>query len=131
MHKIIQPEGWKPAKGYANGVLATGQTLFVGGQIGWNADQVFETDDFVGQVEQALKNIVAVVEAAGGTPEHIVRLTWFLMDKPEYVARQKELGAVYRNVLGRHFPAMSLFVISGLLEDRAKVEIEATAVIPE
>ena len=130
MHKIIQPDGWKPAKGYANGVLATGQTLFVGGQIGWNADQVFETDDFVGQVEQALKNIVAVVEAAGGRPEHITRLTWFLIDKSEYVARQRDLGAVYRAVLGRHFPAMSLFVISGLLEDRAKVEIEATAVIP-
>ena len=131
MHRIIQPEGWKPAKGYANGVLAEGRTLHVGGQIGWNADQVFETDDFIGQVEQALRNIVAVVEAAGGTPEHIVRLTWFLIDKAEYVARQKELGSVYREVLGRHFPAMSLFVISGLLEDRAKVEIEATAVIPE
>ncbi len=124
MHKIIQPDGWRPAKGYANGVLATGRTLYVGGQIGWTADQVFETDDFVGQVEQALKNIVAVVEAAGGTAEHIVRLTWFLIDKSEYVARQGELGAVYRDVLGRHFPAMSLFVISGLLEDRAKVEIE-------
>lgn len=131
MHEIIQPDGWKPAKGYANGVLATGRTLYVGGQIGWNADQVFETDDFVGQVGQALKNIVEVVEAAGGKPEHIVRLTWFLMDKAEYVARQKDLGTVYREVLGRHFPAMSLFVISGLLEDRAKVEIEATAVIPE
>lgn len=131
MHDIIQPDGWKPARGYANGVLASGRTLYVGGQIGWNAAQVFETDDFVGQVGQALKNIVEVVEAAGGKPEHIVRLTWFLMDKAEYVARQKELGAVYRETLGRHFPAMSLFVISGLLEDRAKVEIEATAVIPE
>ena len=130
MHKIIQPDGWRPAKGYANGVLATGRTLYVGGQIGWTADQVFETDDFVGQVEQALKNIVEVVEAAGGTAKHIVRLTWFLIDKSEYVARQGELGAVYRDVLGRNFPAMSLFVISGLLEDRAKVEIEATAVIP-
>ena len=131
MHEIVQPDGWKPAKGYANGVLASGRTLYVGGQIGWNAKQVIETDDFVGQVGQALKNIVEVVEAAGGKPEHIVRLTWFLIDKAEYVARQKELGAVYREVLGRHFPAMSLFVISGLLEDRAKVEIEATAVIPE
>ena len=131
MHEIIQPDGWKPAKGYANGVLASGRTLYVGGQIGWNAEQVIETDDFVDQVSQALKNIVEVVEAAGGKPEHIVRLTWFLTDKSEYVARQKELGAVYREVLGRHFPAMSLFVISGLLEDRAKVEIEATAVIPE
>ena len=130
MHEIVQPDGWKPAKGYANGVLASGRTLYVGGQIGWNAEQVIETDDFVGQVGQALKNIVQVVEAAGGKPEHIVRLTWFLIDKAEYVARQKELGAVYREVLGRHFPAMSLFVISGLLEDRAKVEIEATAVIP-
>ena len=130
MHKIVHPEGWKPAKGYANGVLATGETLYVGGQIGWNADQAFETDDFVGQVEQALRTIVAVVETAGGKPEHIVRLTRFLIDKAEYVARQRELGEVYRSVLGRHFPAMSLFVISGLLEDRAKVEIEATAVVP-
>ncbi|MEL7467244.1 MAG: RidA family protein [Pseudomonadota bacterium] len=131
MHEVIHPEGWKPAKGYANGVLATGRTLYVGGQIGWTTDQVFETDDFIGQVAQALRNIVDVVEAAGGKPEHIVRLTWFLIDKSEYVARQQELGAVYRDVLGRHFPAMSLFVISGLLEDRAKVEIEATAVIPD
>ncbi|MEL6996823.1 MAG: RidA family protein [Pseudomonadota bacterium] len=131
MHKVIHPEGWKPAKGYANGVLATGRTLYVGGQIGWTADQAFETDDFIGQVAQALRNIVDVVEAAGGKPEHIVRLTWFLIDKSEYVARQQELGAVYRDVLGRHFPAMSLFVISGLLEDCAKVEIEATAVIPD
>ena len=129
-HAPIQPEGWAPAKGYANGIAAEGRTIWVAGQIGWNADQVFETDDFVGQVEQALKNIVAVVEAAGGRPEHITRLTWFLIDKSEYVARQRDLGAVYRAVLGRHFPAMSLFVISGLLEDRAKVEIEATAVIP-
>ncbi|MEM9060435.1 MAG: RidA family protein [Pseudomonadota bacterium] len=131
MHEVIQPDGWKPAKGYANGILATGRTLYVGGQIGWTAAQEFETDDFVGQVAQALRNIVDVVEAAGGKPEDIVRLTWFLMDKAEYMARQKELGGVYRDVLGRHFPAMSLFVISGLLEDRAKVEIEATAVIPE
>ena len=129
MHKIIQPDGWKPAKGYANGVLASGRTLYVGGQIGWNADQEFETDDFVGQVDQALRNIVAVVEAAGGRPEHIVRLTWFLIDKAEYVARQRDLGQVYRDVLGRHFPAMTMVVVAGLVEDAALVEIEAVAEI--
>ena len=129
MHDVIHPDGWAPAKGYANGVLAEGRTLWIGGQIGWNAAQAFETDDFVGQVEQALKNIVAVVAAAGGGPEHIVRLTWFVTDKKEYQARQRELGAVYRSVMGRSFPAMSLLVVAGLLGDRAKVEIEAAAVL--
>ncbi|MBV9346961.1 MAG: RidA family protein [Pseudolabrys sp.] len=129
--KFIQPEGWAPAKGYANGIVATGRQLFIAGQIGWNGAGQFETDDFVAQVEQALNNIAAVVRAAGGRPEHLVRLNWYVTNKSEYVARQRELGEAYRRVLGRHFPAMTLLVVAGLLEPRAKVEIEATAVLPE
>lgn len=128
-HKIIQPEGWAPAKGYANGVLTADGTLYVGGQIGWTAQQKFESHDFIGQMEQALRNILAVVEAAGGTAEDITRLTWYVTDKKEYMARQREIGAVYRAVLGRHFPAMTMVVVSALVEDEALVEIEATAVI--
>ncbi|MEL6234929.1 MAG: RidA family protein [Pseudomonadota bacterium] len=127
MHRIVHPEGWARAKGYANGVLTEDGRLYVGGQIGWTAEQVFETDDFIGQMEQALRNILAVVEAAGGRAEHITRLTWYVTDKREYVARQSEIGAVYRAVLGRHFPAMTMVVVSALVEDRALVEIEATA----
>jgi enamine deaminase RidA (YjgF/YER057c/UK114 family) len=129
-HRFLHPRNWKPAKGYANGVLADGQTIFLGGQIGWNTNQVFETEDFVGQVEQTLRNIVAVLAEAGARPEHLVRLTWFVTDKSEYLARLPEIGKVYRSVLGRHFPAISLVEVSALLEDSAKVEIEATAVIP-
>lgn len=130
MHEIIHPEGWAPAKGYANGVLTADGRLFVGGQIGWTAGQRFESHDFVGQAEQALRNILAVVEAAGGRAEHIARLTWYVTDKREYLARQGEMGAAYRRVLGRHFPAMTMVVVAGLIEDEALVEIEATAVIP-
>ncbi len=129
-HRFLHPRGWKAARGYANGVLADGQTIFLGGQIGWNADQVFETVDFVGQVEQALRNIVTILAEAGAGPEHLVRLTWFVTDKSVYLERLREVGEVYVSVLGRHFPAMSLVEISALLEDSAKVEIEATAVIP-
>ncbi|GAB5438901.1 RidA family protein [Falsiruegeria mediterranea] len=128
-HQIIQPEGWAPAKGYANGVLSKDGHLYVGGQIGWNADQVFETHDFIGQMEQTLRNIMDVVEAAGGRAEHITRLTWYVTDKKEYLARQGEIGAVYRKVMGRHFPAMAMVVVAGLVEDDALLEIEATAVI--
>lgn len=128
-HKVIQPEGWAPAKGYANGVLTEGGTLYVGGQIGWNAQQVFEVHDFIGQMEQALRNIVSVVEAAGGAPEDIVRLTWFVTSKRTYLAHQREIGDVYRRVLGRVFPAMSMLVVSELVEDEALLEIEATAQI--
>lgn len=127
-NEVIQPEGWAKAKGYANGVTTRDGHLFVGGQIGWNAQQVFETHDFIGQMEQALKNIVAVVEQAGGATTDLVRLTWFVTDKREYVARQKEVGEVYRRVLGRHFPAMTMVIVAGLVEDEALVEIEATAV---
>lgn len=130
-HAIVHPEGWAPARGYANGVVATGRQLFIGGQIGWNAEQRFEAHDFVGQMRQALANIRAVLEAAGGAPEHLVRLTWYVTDKREYLARQREVGAAYREVLGRHFPAMTMVVVSALVEDEALVEIEATAVLPE
>ena len=126
-NSVIHPTGWKKAKGYANGVLTDDGLLFVGGQIGWNADQVFESHDFIGQMEQTLKNIIAVVTEAGGTAEDIVRLTWYVIDKKEYVARQQEVGEVYRRVLGRHFPAMTMVVVAGLVEDGALVEIEATA----
>ncbi|MEQ6250261.1 RidA family protein [Sulfitobacter sp. HNIBRBA3233] len=128
-HQIIQPEGWAPAKGYANGILTGDGTLYVGGQIGWTAEQKFECHDFIGQMEQALKNIVAVVEAAGGTPADIVRLTWFVTSKKTYLAHQSEIGKVYRSVIGRSFPAMSMLVVSELVEDEALLEIEATAKI--
>ncbi|WP_299882414.1 RidA family protein [uncultured Sulfitobacter sp.] len=128
-HDVIHPEGWAKAKGYANGIRAKDGTLYVGGQIGWTADQVFESHDFIGQMEQALVNIVAVVEKAGGQVSDIVRLTWYVTDKREYLARQAEVGAVYRKVLGRHFPAMTMVVVAGLIEDEALVEIEATAVL--
>jgi enamine deaminase RidA (YjgF/YER057c/UK114 family) len=128
-HQVIQPEGWLPAKGYANGMLSSDGHLFVGGQIGWTAEQKFEAKDFIGQMTQALKNIRAVVEAAGGVPEDIMRLTWYVTDKAEYMAAQGEVGRAYREVMGRHFPAMAMVVVSALVEDEAKVEIEATAVI--
>ena len=127
MNKIIHPEGWAPAKGYANGVLTPKGTLYVGGQIGWTAAQVFEAKDFLGQCAQTLRNVLAVVEAAGGGAEHVTRLTWYVTDKREYVAKQKEMGAIYREVMGRHFPAMTMVVVSALVEDEALVEIEAVA----
>ena len=128
--KVLQPSGWKQPKGYANGILATGQMVFTGGMIGWNANEEFETDDFAGQVEQALRNVVAVLSEAGGKPEHIVRLTWYVTNREEYLASQKETGAAYMRVLGKHFPAMALVQVVALVEARAKVEIEATAVLP-
>lgn len=128
-HSEISPDGWAPAKGYANGILTSDGHLFIGGQIGWTADQQFETDDFVGQMEQALRNILAVVETAGGTAADLTRLTWFVTDKKEYLARQREVGQAYQRVLGKHFPAMSMLVVTALVEDQAKVEIEATAVL--
>ena len=120
-HKVIQPEGWAAAKGYANGMLSADGHLFVGGQIGWTADQTFEAFDFIGQMKQALLNIRAVVEAAGGQPEDIMRLTWYVTDKAEYLAAQGDVGRAYREVMGRHFPAMAMVVVAGLVEDDAKV----------
>lgn len=128
-HRTIQPDGWAPAKGYANGMLSADGHLFVGGQIGWTADQRFEAFDFIGQMKQALLNIRTVVEAAGGRPEDIMRLTWYVTDKAEYLAAQGDVGRAYREIMGRHFPAMAMVVVSALVEDDAKVEIEATAVI--
>ncbi len=129
-HQFLHPSHWKPAIGYSNGVAASGRMVFTGGIIGWNADQVFETDDFVGQVEQALKSIVEVLACAGAEPRHLVRLTWYVTDKREYLANLKGLGRAYKATIGRHYPAMALVQVVGLVEDRAKVEIEATAVIP-
>jgi len=129
--EIIQPKDWVAPKGYANGIVAQGRQVFIAGQVGWNARAIFESDDFVTQVEQALKNIVAVLEAAGGQPRHLVRLNWYVTDKFDYVDRQREIGEVYRRTIGRHFPAMTLLVVAGLLEPRAKVEIEGTAVIAD
>lgn len=129
--KILQPAGWTPARGYANGIEARGRTVYVAGQIGWNAEQKFETDDLAAQVEQALRNTVAVLAEAGAGPEHIVRMTWYVVDKRAYLAAEKPIGAAYRAVIGRHYPAMTLVQVADLLEDRAKVEIETTAVIPD
>ena len=130
MHDVLHPQTWTPARGYANGIAASGRMVFVGGMIGWNAQQQFETDDFVEQAAQALRNVVAVLSEAGATPEHLVRLTWYVTDRDEYVARLKELGTVYREIIGKHYPAMALVQVVSLVEGRAKVEIEATAVIP-
>ena len=130
-HTFLQPPGWAPAKGYANGVAARGTLVFVGGQIGWNAQQQFETDDFIAQTRQTLQNVVAVLKEAGAGPEHMVRMTWYVIDRVEYNARLKELGAAYREVIGKHFPAMTCVEVAALMEARAKVEIEVTAVIPD
>lgn len=129
--EFLHPKGWKPAIGYSNGVAARGRMVFTGGMVGWTGDCVFETDDFVGQVAQALRNIVAVLVEGGAGPEHIVRLTWYVTDKAEYLASLKELGRAYKEIIGRHYPAMALVQVVALVEDRAKVEIEATAVIPD
>ncbi len=128
--KFLQPPGWAPAKGYANGVAARGTQVDVGGQIGRNAQQQFETDDFIAQTAQALRNIVAVLKEAGAGPEHMVRMTWYIVDRVEYNARLKELGRVYREVIGRNFPAMTCVQVAALVEARARVEIEVTAVLP-
>ena len=130
-HTFLQPPGWVPAKGYANGIATRGTLVFVGGQIGWNAQQQFETDDFIEQTRQTLQNVVAVLKEAGAGTEHMVRMTWYVIDRVEYNARLKELGGVYRDVIGRHFPAMTCIEVSALMEERAKVEIEVTAVLPD
>lgn len=130
MNTVLQPEGWVTPKGYANGMAARGTMVFTGGQIGWNAQQQFESDDFIAQTRQTLLNVRAVLEAGGAGPEHLVRLTWYVTDRHEYNSRLKELGAVYREVLGKNFPAMACVQVAGLMEERAKIEIEATAMIP-
>ena len=127
----IQPPDWAEPKGYANGILARGTLLFVGGQIGWNAHQQFETEDFVAQTRQALQNIAAVLKAGGAGPEHMARMTWYIVDRMEYNVRLKEIGLVYREVMGRNFPAMTCVQVAALVEKQAKIEIEVTAVVPD
>jgi enamine deaminase RidA (YjgF/YER057c/UK114 family) len=130
--EILLPEGWAKPIGYANGVAARGRLVFVAGQIGWNpATGQFETDDFAAQTEQTLKNIAAVLRAAGAGPEHVVRMTWYITDKPAYLAARRDIGRAWREILGRVYPAMAVVVVSALIEDRARVEIEVTAVVPE
>ena len=131
MHTVLLPEGWERPKGYANGIAARGTQIFVGGQIGWNDQQQFESDDFVMQTAQALRNVLAVLHAAHACPEHMVRMTWYITDRDTYASRLADIGAVYREVLGKHFPAMTCVVVNALVEERAMVEIEVTAVLPD
>jgi enamine deaminase RidA (YjgF/YER057c/UK114 family) len=128
---VLQPTGWAAPKGYANGVAATGLQVFVAGQIGWNAQCVFDSDDLVDQVRQALANVKAVLAEADARPQHITRMTWYLVDKREYLQRAREIGAVFREVIGHYAIAMTAVQVAGLIEDRAQVEIEVTAVVPQ
>ena len=130
MSQLVQPAGWPRPRGYANGVVAEGRLVSIAGQIGWDASGRLCSDEFVAQARQALTNVVAVLGAAGARPEHLVRLTWYVVDKREYRAAQRQVGQVYREVIGAHYPAMTLVQVADLLEDGARVEIEATAVIP-
>ena len=131
MWNVLQPEGWAEPKGYANGIEARGRQIYLACMIGWNGQAQFETDDFVGQCRQALQNIVDTLACANAGPQHLVRLTWYVKDKKEYLARARELGQAYQQVIGRHYPVMALVQVADLVEDRAKVEIEATAVVPD
>jgi enamine deaminase RidA (YjgF/YER057c/UK114 family) len=131
MHRALQPEGWARPAGYSNGVVARGRAIFVAGQVGWNAECRFESGDLVVQIAQALRNVVAVLACAGAAPEHVVSLVWYFVDKREYINRLPEVGKVYREIMGRNFPAMTAVQVSALMEDRAKVEIQATAVVPD
>jgi len=128
--EFLQPPGWARPKGYANGVVAQGRTIFVSGMIGWDADGQFHSDDLAAQVRQALQNSVAVLAEAGALPAHIVRMTWYIVDRQEYLAAQQEIGNAYREIIGRHFPAMTVVQVAGLMEAAARVEIEVTAVLP-
>lgn len=128
--KSLNPVEWAKPKGYANGIAAEGRLVFVAGQIGWTAEARFESDDLVEQTRQALRNIVRVLAEAGARPEHIARMTWYVVDKKDYLDRNADLGKVYREIIGKHYPAMTLVQVAALLEDRAKIEIEATAVLP-
>ena len=127
---FLQPPGWVRPRGYSNGISATGRTVFVGGMIGWDGQEQFHCDVIAGQTRQALQNIVAVLTEAGAKPEHIVRMTWYVMDKKEYVAAYKEIGIAYREIIGKHYPTMTAVQVAGLIEDRARVEIEVTAIVP-
>ncbi|PQO98354.1 enamine deaminase RidA [Massilia phosphatilytica] len=129
--EILQPPGWPRPRGYANGIAARGRLVFVSGMIGWNADGQFDSDDFTAQAGQALRNVVAVLREADARPEHIVRMTWYVVDRREYLAAGSALGAVYREIVGAHYPAMTAVEVRALIEDRARVEIEVTAVVPD
>jgi enamine deaminase RidA (YjgF/YER057c/UK114 family) len=131
MIEILQPPGWVRAKGFSHGVACTGKLVFIAGQVGWTGEGKWEARDFAGQFRQTLKNILAVLAQANGRPEHIVRLTWYVLDKQEYLGSLKEVGAAYRELMGRHYPAMAVVQVSGLVEPEARLEIEATAVIPD
>ncbi|MFS0757873.1 RidA family protein [Noviherbaspirillum sp. 1P10PC] len=128
---FLQPPGWLRAKGYSNGISARGRTVVVSGMVGWDAECRFQTDDFAGQVRQALQNIVAVLAQGDAKPEHIVRMTWYVVDKREYVNAYKEIGDAYRDIIGRHYPTMTAVQVVALIEDRARVEIEVTAIVPD
>ena len=130
MMQMFNPPGWKRPKGYSNAVAASGRMVFVAGQVGWDGQEAFRTEDLVGQVRQSLTNIVAILAEAGAKPEHIVRMNWYLADKEEYNARLAEIGDVYRELIGRHFPAMTALQVAGFVEHGAKVEIEVTAMLP-
>ena len=129
--QFIQPEGWPKPRGYSNGIIAEGKTLFIGGQIGWDENEQFQSDDFAEQVRKTLENTVAILAAGGAKPEHITRMTWYITNKQEYLGALKAVGQAYRDTIGRHFPVMAMLQVVALMEDRAKVEIETTAVIPE
>ncbi|MBI3711932.1 MAG: RidA family protein [Burkholderiales bacterium] len=128
---ILQPPGWVRPRGYSNGIAARGRTVCVSGMIGWDAQGQFHTDDFAGQTRQALQNIVDVLAEAGARPEHIVRMTWYVLDKKEYVGAYQEIGLAYRELIGKHFPTMTAVQVAGLIEDRARLEIEVTAIVPD
>jgi enamine deaminase RidA (YjgF/YER057c/UK114 family) len=128
--EILQPPGWARPRGYSNGIAASGRLVFVAGQIGWDAQSRIQTDDLAGQVRQALNNVVAVLAEAGARPEHIVRMTWYLTDKKAYLAESRQIGEIYREIIGKHFPVMTAVAVTALIEDRAKVEVEVTAVVP-
>ena len=129
--KFLQPPNWPRPKGYANGVAAKGSLVFLSGMVGWNAQQEFVARDFAGQVRQALLNIVEVLDQANAKPEHIARMTWYVIDKSEYRAAAREMGVIYREIMGKHYPAMTVLEVSGLVEEKARVEIEVTAMVPE
>jgi enamine deaminase RidA (YjgF/YER057c/UK114 family) len=129
--QILQPPGWARARGFSNGIAANGRLVFIAGQIGWTGEGKWEARDFASQFKQAVKNILTVLKEAGGRPEHIVRLTWYVIDKKEYLASLKEVGVAYRDLMGNHYPTMAVVQVTGLVEDEARLEIEATAVVPE
>jgi enamine deaminase RidA (YjgF/YER057c/UK114 family) len=131
MHTILQPEGWAKPIGYANGIAARGRFIFLGGQIGWNRQRQFETDDLVGQVRQTLRNVLQVLAEAGAGPQHLTSMTWYFTDIQKYLENLKQIGPVYRELIGDHYPAMTAVQVVALIEDRAKVEIQATAVVPD